>query len=90
MLTALFYPLALRILFSLFVSVSHGEFVSGRRPRLVLQIHDEVILQGPQEHGEEALTIVKCLMSSPFFGKYKFRTELVVDGDVGQTWYECK
>ncbi|CAD7955888.1 unnamed protein product [Amoebophrya sp. A25] len=60
--------------------------------RLILQIHDEVILEGPKEYGEEALDIVKECMSKPFpeDEKFKFRTELVVDGKVGDTWYDCK
>ncbi|CAD7957605.1 unnamed protein product [Amoebophrya sp. A120] len=61
--------------------------------KLILQIHDEVILEGPREHGEEALRIVKDCMSNPFpseGGNFRFRTQLVVDGKVGDTWYDCK
>ena len=29
---------------------------------MVLQIHDEIILEGPKENSEEALAIVKNLM----------------------------
>ena len=59
--------------------------------RLVLQIHDEVILEGPKESGKAALARVKECMSHPFpSGWNKFRVDLLVDGAVGDTWYECK
>ncbi|KAI8557619.1 hypothetical protein RHMOL_Rhmol04G0023900 [Rhododendron molle] len=37
--------------------------------RLLLQVHDEVILEGPTESGEEAKAIVVDCMSKPFDGK---------------------
>lgn len=65
--------------------------------KLILQIHDEVIMEGPAEHGAAALERVKTCMSNPFpqAGKrggrgFAFRTALDVDGKTGETWYDCK
>ncbi len=44
--------------------------------RQVLQIHDEIILEGPEETATEALTIVKTVMKSPL------DEQLLVDLDV--------
>eukprot|EP00392_Amoebophrya_sp_AT5.2_P007223 g7237.t1 len=70
--------------------------------QLILQIHDEVILEGPAAYGQQALEIVKDCMANPFpsvragnmktpsVDQFQFGTQLVVDGKVGETWYDCK
>jgi DNA polymerase I len=54
----------------------------------ILQIHDEIILEGPQESADEVLKIVQDVMSNPFSNKLKI--DLIVDGRKGKNWYECK
>lgn len=56
----------------------------------VLQIHDEVILEGPKESAEEAFHLVKSLMESPFPMNRKLLVDLTVDGNIADTWYEAK
>ena len=56
--------------------------------RLIMQIHDEVILEGPEEHSEEAMAVLKKCMERPF--TKPLRVDLVVDGDAAKTWYEAK
>ena len=56
--------------------------------RQILQIHDELLLEGPKESVQEALAIVKELMANPF--TQKLRVDLVVDARTGNNWYECK
>lgn len=56
--------------------------------RLLLQIHDEVILEGPQETSEEALCRVKQAMMYPFF--QPLRVTLTVDAKIAQSWYAAK
>jgi DNA polymerase-1 len=56
--------------------------------RILLQIHDEIICEGPEESAQEALEIVKHTMANPF--KNPLRVELVVDAKIGDTWYEAK
>ncbi len=33
--------------------------------KLLLQIHDELILEGPQENAQEAILIIKNIMENP-------------------------
>mmetsp|Transcript_20179 Transcript_20179/g.22444 ORF Transcript_20179/g.22444 Transcript_20179/m.22444 type:complete len:81 (+) Transcript_20179:40-282(+) len=59
----------------------------------VMQIHDEVILEGPEEHQDEALEIVMDLMRNPVHPgdvKKPLLVDLVVDSNVGKNWYEAK
>ncbi|KAL6538392.1 hypothetical protein OROGR_012380 [Orobanche gracilis] len=58
--------------------------------RLLLQVHDEVILEGPTESGEEAKAIVVDCMSKPFDGKNILRVDLSVDAKCAQNWYAAK
>lgn len=56
--------------------------------KILLQVHDELICEGPEESAQEALEIVKYTMANPF--KQPLRVELVVDAKIGNTWYEAK
>lgn len=58
--------------------------------RLLLQVHDEVILEGPSESAEEAKALVVDCMSKPFNGKNILKVELVVDAKCAQNWYAAK
>ncbi|KAL2476265.1 DNA polymerase I B [Abeliophyllum distichum] len=58
--------------------------------RLLLQVHDEVILEGPTERAEEAKAIVVDCMSNPFDGKIFLRVGLSVDAKCAQNWYSAK
>lgn len=56
--------------------------------KLLLQVHDELILEGPEESAEKALMIVKKLMREPL--EENLRVELEVDAKIGGSWYEAK
>ncbi|CAH9069540.1 unnamed protein product [Cuscuta epithymum] len=58
--------------------------------KLLLQVHDEVILEGPTESAEEAKGIVVDCMSKPFDGKNILRVGLSVDAKCAQNWYSAK
>ena len=60
--------------------------------RLLLQVHDEVILEGPSETAEIAQAVVVECMRSPFgdAGGDPLRVELVVDSKYAETWYDAK
>ncbi|RAL44098.1 hypothetical protein DM860_015019 [Cuscuta australis] len=58
--------------------------------KLILQVHDEVILEGPTESAEEAKGIVVDCMSKPFDGKNILRVGLSVDAKCVQSWYSAK
>ena len=58
---------------------------------LLMQIHDEVIVEGPEEHKDEALALVKLHMEKPFNNHENLcDIDLNVDGDYARTWYEAK
>ena len=59
--------------------------------KLLMQIHDEVILEGPEEHKDEALALVKLHMEKPFNDHVNLcDIDLNVDGDYAKTWFEAK
>ncbi|XP_057547674.1 DNA polymerase I B, chloroplastic/mitochondrial-like isoform X2 [Amaranthus tricolor] len=58
--------------------------------KLLLQVHDEVILEGPSESAETAKAIVVECMSKPFNGKNILTVELSVDAKCAQNWYAAK
>jgi DNA polymerase-1 len=60
--------------------------------KLLLQIHDEVIMEGPEEHVKEALAEVQHCMENPFdgHGLHRLRVNLDVDAKSASTWYKAK
>ncbi|ESQ30390.1 hypothetical protein EUTSA_v10011195mg [Eutrema salsugineum] len=58
--------------------------------KLLLQIHDEVILEGPMESAEVAKDIVVNCMAKPFNGKNILSVDLSVDAKCAQNWYAAK
>lgn len=58
--------------------------------RLLLQVHDEVILEGPTESAEVAKAIVVECMSKPFYGTNFLKVDLAVDAKCAQNWYSAK
>ncbi|KAF8721697.1 hypothetical protein HU200_022869 [Digitaria exilis] len=58
--------------------------------RLLLQVHDEVILEGPSESAEVAKAIVVECMSKPFYGTNILKVDLTVDAKCSKSWYAAK
>ncbi|MFS7987812.1 putative DNA-directed DNA polymerase [Helianthus anomalus] len=58
--------------------------------KLLLQVHDEVILEGPTESAEVAKAIVVDCMSKPFDGKNILKVGLLVDAKFAQNWYSAR
>eukprot|EP01025_Chloroclados_australasicus_P007594 TRINITY_DN12485_c0_g1_i3.p1 TRINITY_DN12485_c0_g1~~TRINITY_DN12485_c0_g1_i3.p1 ORF type:complete len:997 (-),score=105.38 TRINITY_DN12485_c0_g1_i3:526-3174(-) len=62
--------------------------------RLVLQIHDEVILEGPEDSAEQAQEIIVECMQNPFWNeegqKYcnPLKVALMVDSRICDNWYK--
>lgn len=59
---------------------------------LLLQIHDEVILEGPEETSEEAFEeVIRCMEQPWVFGLKQTAVPLIVDGShKHKTWYDAK
>ena len=58
----------------------------GLRSRLILQIHDELIVEGPSSEAEE----VKDLLETCMKGAADLAVELTCDIHTGKTWYDLK
>jgi len=58
----------------------------GYQAKLLLQVHDELIVDCPQNEIEEVSKILKTEMENAV----KLRVPLTVDISVGKNWFECK
>ncbi|GAQ90985.1 DNA polymerase I superfamily [Klebsormidium nitens] len=58
--------------------------------RLLLQVHDEMILEGPEESADEALSRVVHAMAHPFDGENILKVALAVDAKHAKNWYAAK
>jgi len=59
---------------------------SGLDARLILQVHDELLIEAKREDAEKALEIlVECMENA-----VEFSVPLNVDAHIGDTWYEAK
>jgi DNA polymerase-1 len=59
---------------------------------LLMQIHDEVILEGPEETAEEAFVeVIKCMEAPWTVGLQPTSVPLLVDGSWNhKNWYDAK
>ena len=55
---------------------------------MLLQIHDEIIAEGPEETAAEAKALIVSLMEAPF--PHPLRVALTVDANLEKTWYKAK
>ncbi len=58
----------------------------GYRSQMILQVHDELVLEVP--HAE--LTAVSRLVRATMEGAYELRAKLKVDIEAGPNWYEME
>eukprot|EP01127_Copromyxa_protea_P021264 TRINITY_DN7269_c0_g1_i1.p1 TRINITY_DN7269_c0_g1~~TRINITY_DN7269_c0_g1_i1.p1 ORF type:complete len:1237 (+),score=291.21 TRINITY_DN7269_c0_g1_i1:29-3739(+) len=56
--------------------------------RQILQIHDELIFEGPEEYAQQAKDRVVYLMEHPL--DTPLAIDLIVDAKIAKTWYEAK
>ena len=54
--------------------------------KLILQIHDELIVEAPENEAEKAMIILKEEMENAC----KLKVKLIADVGTGKTWYEAK
>ncbi|XP_058760301.1 DNA polymerase I A, chloroplastic/mitochondrial-like isoform X1 [Vicia villosa] len=72
------------------IQISNNKKLKELGWKLLLQVHDEVILEGPTESAEIAKSIVVECMSKPFYGKNILKVDLSVDAKCAQNWYSAK
>ena len=70
------------------VKLSRNEEIRNLGWRMIHQVHDEVILEGPQESADQVLKLVKFDMENPFKEQMKLKME--VDAKICDNWYEGK
>ena len=66
------------------------------KSRLVLQVHDELIVEAPEQHavlagkvlGEEMQNVIRNTLSPE--EQAKFPVPLTADVSMGESWYEAK
>ncbi len=58
----------------------------GLRTRLILQVHDELILEAPEDEAEQASALLRNEMENVM----QLSVPLTVDVNVGANWRECK
>ncbi|KAH7427135.1 hypothetical protein KP509_10G031600 [Ceratopteris richardii] len=58
--------------------------------KLLLQVHDEMILEGPSDNAPYAKDLVVKAMSHPFDGKNILRVDLAVEAKYAKNWYAAK
>ena len=56
------------------------------KAHLILQIHDELLIEAPPQEAEE----VKKILNEEMCGATALSVPLVVDMNVGSSWYELK
>lgn len=68
------------------VNVDRRLTESGLSARLVLQVHDELIVESPESEKDAAAAILKEEMEKA----YKLSVPLIVDMNSGKSWYDTK
>ena len=58
---------------------------SGLGAKLLLQVHDELLVECPREHADKVLEILKNEME----GATTLTVPLKVEAEIGENWYEC-
>ena len=56
------------------------------RAKLILQVHDELIVEAPQEEAER----VAVLLTEEMEHAADLRVPLVAEAKIGKTWYDAK
>lgn len=60
------------------------------RVKMLIQVHDELVFECPEEYVEECITRVKALMEHPFGEKVELNLPLRADADSGDSYQEAK
>ena len=68
------------------VRVSEALRREGLRARLILQVHDELLIEAPKEEEETVKRILKECMEQV----YRLKVPLVAEVKTGESWYETK
>ncbi len=59
---------------------------AGMRARLILQVHDELIVEAPAEEAETVREMIRGIMENVM----PLSVPLTVEVNIGRSWYDCK
>jgi len=76
------------VVLSAMVGVDESEVLRRLGFQTVLQIHDELVLEGPEDSAEEALNELVRIMENPL--PFKLKVPLLVDACHVQSWNDAK
>ena len=68
------------------IDVHEGLEISGSRGKILLQVHDELLLEVPEDEVSEVCDLVVDRME----GAMTLNVPLVAEWGAGETWYHCK
>ena len=68
------------------IRVADALKAAGMRSRLILQVHDELILEAPKDEAAQAQRLLKNEMENVM----RLSVPLTVDVNVGENWRACK
>lgn len=68
------------------IKVHHRFVKEGMQARLIMQVHDELIVEAPENEKERAAEILKNEMENAV----KLKVKLTADVNTGKTWYDAK
>lgn len=68
------------------IRVEHRLRAEGLKARLILQVHDELIVEAPTEEQEQ----VKKLLTEEMEAAVSLSVPMVAEAKVGKTWYDAK
>lgn len=68
------------------VNVANALKSKGLKTKIVMQVHDELILEGPETEAEEAAVILKKGMEEAV----QLTVPLTVEVHSGKNWYDAK
>lgn len=72
------------------VRLENDPWFEEHRCYMLVQVHDEVVYECPEEYVEEAEERIKAIMAKPFGENVSLKVELKADSDSGNSYNEAK
>lgn len=72
------------------IDVEYEDWFEEHRADMLLQVHDEIVLECPEEYVDELIAICKKCMEHPFGDKVELNVTLVADADYGDSYQDAK
>jgi len=71
--------------------IDYSPLLIDRNVQILNQIHDEIVMEVPEEHAEEVLPVIEHMMINPFGdGEEVLEVPLTVDAKIVDRWSEAK